>query len=245
MKSLAIQRQRGFTLPEFMIGVSASLAVMSMALMAYSAAQQQIERLEQTTQAQWQEQVALRHLLANVRLAGGVALPSASQQMSAGESTFGNRSTAIEVQTDISQDTLGLGYASNFWTTDCLGSAQGKNDFIMNHFKISAKKELTCKDTAARTSSGYQALADDVLEMRIKLAISSADGQGLRWIGASAYDANRSPHVQALQVCLRLKTPDHWPLPLQTQQDCLGKPLPANAPAQRIVQQVMVLAHRQ
>jgi type II secretory pathway component PulJ len=234
MKSLALQHQRGFTLPEFMIGMSASLAVISMAFMAYSAAQQQIERLEQTTQAQLQEQVALRHLLANVRLAGGVALPSSSRQI-----------TAIEVQTDISQDTLGLGYASNFWTTDCLGSAQGKNDFIMNHFKISAKKELTCKDTAARTSSGYQALADDVLEMRIKLATPSADGLGLRWVGASDYESKRSQLVHALQVCLRLKTPDHWPRPLQTQQDCLGKPLPAHAPAQRIVQQVMVLTHRQ
>jgi hypothetical protein len=189
--------------------------------------------------------VALRHLLANVRLAGGVALTSSSIQMSGSESTFGNRSAAIEVQTDTSQDTLGVGYATNFWTTDCLGSAQGKNDVIMNHFKISAKKELTCKDTAARTSSGYQALADDVLEMRIKLAIPSADGQGLRWVGASVYEANPSPRVQALQVCLRLKAPDHWPRPLRAQQDCLGKPLPSNAPVQRIVQQVMVLTHRQ
>jgi hypothetical protein len=137
-----------------------------------------------------------------------------------------------------------LGYWQSFSATDCISASQGKNEMILNHFRISAKKELSCKDTAARTSSGYQALADDIHEMRVKLAIKSRDGKHLRWLSAGLFDTLLAPDLVAIEVCLRLRAPQRFPVARLTSQDCQGNPLAHNAPAQRLIRQVMALPHR-
>jgi prepilin-type N-terminal cleavage/methylation domain-containing protein len=240
-----LKSQRGFTLPELMIGLSASLAVIAIALSTYHLSRQQLEKTEQLINAELNIQVALRHLQHNAALAAGGFMTLTSEGQAILSQPYRWQDGVVHVQAESTQDTLSLGYWQGYTSTDCVGASQGKTAFIENNFRISAKKELTCKDVLARTSSGYQALADDVLEQRFDLALTQqASSSQLQWMASNAFQPTLSVQVVAIRVCLRVRAPAHLPIHLRASHDCRGNPLDDKAPVQRVIRQVIALPHQ-
>ena len=230
-------------LTDTLIALTASLGMVAGAITAWDglrATQQSLQTLDQMlTQQRQVEQLLTRLSLSagattlgvnNMGLVYWVGKPVALEGVEGG----GYR-----------DDTFLLRHARSLDPKDCQGNQLSMLDHIGNHFKLSSKHELSCKDSM-REGTLYQALAERVEDLQVRYAevlrTAGADRlhDTLQW--KTADQVNDWRQVQAFEVCLRWATAQRVMQGSVTTQGCQGESISRDGRLRRVWRQVFWLA---
>ena len=191
----------GFSLMEMLVGISLGLVVLTMALSAWH-----------TSQQAWQALVAQQNLQHNIRAALQALTTQAELSGAAVLMGVPNRTAVVAVRHDLGQpavwasdnakggDSLQLSHSRHLDSGDCQGNRNNMGDTIRSQFQRSSStvNDFACKDVLAAGST-YQAIAEGVEDVQVRLAERSADGQRLQWKTPSdvrdAAHRRRWPHA--------------------------------------------------
>jgi hypothetical protein len=103
-------------------------------------------------------------------------------------------------------DNFSLTQERALFPADCQGNNITGPSALSNHFKLSTKLELTCKDSQ-RSGALYQALAERVEDMQVLYVQRSGTLTDPRWQWRTATQVTDWTRVQGAEVCLRLASP--------------------------------------
>ena len=158
----AKMNNKGYSLPELLIGLGLSSLVVAIALNIYQLSRQSWQTISAIDAIYQNAQVALRAIRKQAELDGAAYLLAASD----------NHVLLLTPYPSMSNPSEGL--VLSHWAGvdpfDCQGnSGASPSALISNSFKRSTNKELTCKDINGSGSS-YQALAEGMEDLQTRFA---------------------------------------------------------------------------
>ena len=231
-------RNRGYSVAELLIGLGLSSLVVVTALAVYQISRQSWQAMSAKDALYQNAIVAFRAIRRQAELDGAAYLIAGGDNLVTLSPTYPD--------TNYANDGLVLSHWSGVDPSDCQGnSSAGTNAIVSNSFKRNTNKELTCKDTNA-TGSSYQALAEGVEDLQTRFAQVNPILQTLQWVQAS--ELFGSPHVVAVEVCLRLATPVRLPVDVRATSTsitgCRGETIAADGKLRRVFRQIFALRNR-
>ena len=197
--------QRGYTLPELLIGMALSLLVIAAATSAYGTSKQTWSAMAAADAVHANARVALRNIHEQVHVAGAAYLNA--------NNSNGNFTVEISLNEDAGQvalagvngnksvESLTLGHWHALDTMDCQGNTGSTHAIVRSDYKLNTNKELSCKDLNL-TNSTYQALAEGVEDFQLRYAEANPSTQTLQW--KTANQVTDMGQVLAIEVCLRV-----------------------------------------
>ena len=198
--------QRGYTLPELLIGMALSLLVIAAATSAYGTSKQTWSAMAAADAVHANARVALRNIREQAHIAGAAYLKPTSNNdgsftvdISASEDAGQAALAGVNGSKNIESLTLGHWHALD--AIDCQGNTGSTHTSVRNDYKLNTNKELSCKDLNL-TNSTYQALAEGVEDFQLRYAEANPSTQTLQW--KTANQVTDMGQVLAIEVCLRV-----------------------------------------
>jgi type IV pilus assembly protein PilW len=243
----ATPAQRGYTLPELLMGMALSLLVVAAATSAYGTSKQTWTAMAAADAVHANARMALRNIREQAQMAGAAYLQ--------GHITDGEFSVEISPSEEPEQaalagvngshqiESLTLSHWRALDPVDCQGNTGNTPASVRNDYKLNANKELSCKDLNP-TNSTYQALAEGVEDFQLRYAEASPNTQTLQW--KTANQVTDMTQVLAIEVCLRvasIKTVHHTK-PSPNFSGCQGEALPFDGRVRRTFKRVVTLRNR-
>ena len=197
--------QRGYTLPELLIGMALSLVVIAAATSAYGTSKKTWSAMAAADAVHANARVALNNIHEQVHMAGAAYLKA--------NNSNGNFTVEISLNEDAGQaalagvngnksvESLTLGHWHALDAIDCQGNTGSTHTTVRNDYKLNTNKELSCKDLNL-TNSTYQALAEGVEDFQLRYAEANPSTQTLQW--KTANQVTDMGQVLAIEVCLRV-----------------------------------------
>jgi type IV pilus assembly protein PilW len=239
--------QRGYTLPELLLGLAVSLLVVAAATSAYGTSKQTWNAMAAADAVHANARMALRNIREQAQMAGAAYLLE--------QVTDGQFSVAISPNEDNEQaavagvngtkyvESITLGHWRALDAVDCQGNTSSTYTSVRNNYKINANQELTCKDISP-PSSTYQALAEGVEDFQLRYAQANPNAHTIQWKTAS--QVTDMSQVLAIEVCLRVAsaTTVHNRKSNGELSGCQGEALPTDGRVRRTFKRVMTLRNR-
>lgn len=230
-------------LTDTLITLTASLGMVAGVITAWDglrATQQSLQSLDQMLSQQRQ----VEQLLARLSLSAGATVLGTN---TSGQVFWIGKPVAIEGAEGggYRDDSFLLRHPRSLDPKDCQGNQLSVLDHIGNHFKLSSKHELSCKDSM-REGTLYQALAERVEDLQVRYAevlrTESADRlhDTLQWKAADQVVDWRQ--VQAFELCLRWATPERVLQGNGSTRGCQGENVSRDGRLRRVWRQVFWLA---
>ena len=240
--------QRGYTLPDLLIGMALSLLVIAAATSAYGTSKQTWSAMAAADAVHANARVALRNIREQALMAGAAYLrPNSNSdgkftaELSPSEDAGQAAIAGVNGTKNIESLTLGHWYALN--TTDCQGNTGSTHTSVRNDYKLNTNKELTCKDLNL-TSSTYQALAEGVEDFQLRYAQANPGTQTIQW--KTANQVTDMSQVLAIEVCLRVASTHtvHNTQLSSSHKGCQDEALPSDGRVRRTFKKVVALRNR-
>jgi type IV pilus assembly protein PilW len=240
-------KQRGYTLPELLIGMTLGLLVIAAASAAYGTSKQTWNAMAASDAVHANARVALRNIREQVHIAGGAYLhanhsdDTFTVEISPAEEPEQAALSGVNGTQHVESLTLGHWHALD--ATDCQGNTGSSHNSVRNDYKLNANKELSCKDLNLSNST-YQALAEGVEDFQLRYAQANPSMQSIQW--KTANQVTDMAQVLAIEVCLRVASvhtvnnTQHNPNNL----GCQGEALPSDGRVRRTFKRVMTLRNR-
>ncbi len=197
--------QRGYTLPELLIGMALGLFVIAAATAAYGTSKQSWNTMAAADAVHANARFALRNIREQAQMSGAAYLTE--------NSTQGQFAVELSPSENVGQaalsgmngtqylESITLGHWDALDAIDCQGNTGSTHLSVRSDYKLNTHKELSCKDLNL-TGSTYQALAEGVEDFQVRYAEADPNSQTIQWKTADqVHDMTR---VLAFEVCLRL-----------------------------------------
>jgi type IV pilus assembly protein PilW len=247
MKAQPRIAQRGYTLPELLMGMALSLLVVAAATSAYGTSKQTWNAMSAADAVHANARMALRNIREQAHMAGAAYLQA--------HNTDGTFSVAVSPSEDAEQtavagvngtknvESITLGHWRALDAIDCQGNTGSTHTSVRNDYKLNTNKELSCKDLNL-TNSTYQALAEGVEDFQLSYAEADPNTQTLQW--KTANQVNDMTHVLAIEVCLRVASINtvHNTKPSTKFSGCQGEAMPTDGRMRRTFKRVVALRNR-
>lgn len=240
--------QRGYTLPELLIGMALSLLVIAVATAAYGTSKQTWNAMAAADAVHANARMALRNMREQAQMAGAVYLQTVNNNdgqfavdISPNEDAGQAALAGINGTKNVESLTLGHWHALD--AIDCQGNTGSTHTSVRNDYKLNTQKELSCKDLNL-TGSTYQALAEGVEDFQIRYAEANPSTQTLQW--KTANQVTDMTQVLAIEVCLRVTSINtvHNTKPSANFSGCQGEALPTDGRVRRTFKRVVALRNR-
>ncbi len=239
--------QRGYTLPELLMGMALSLLVVAAATSAYGTSKQTWNAMSAADAVHANARMALRNIREQAHMAGAAHLQT--------HNTDGTFSVALSPSEDAEQasvagvngtkniESITLGHWRALDAIDCQGNTGSTHTSVRNDYKLNTSKELSCKDLNL-TNSTYQALAEGVEDFQLRYAEANPNTQTIQW--TTANQVSDMTHVVAIEVCLRVASINtvHNTKPSANFSGCQGEAMPADGRVRRPFKRVVALRNR-
>ena len=240
--------QRGYTLPELLIGMALSLLVIAAATAAYGTSQHTWRAMAAADAVHANARVALRNIREQVHMSGAAYLKTASNSdgkftVDVSPSEEAGQAALAGINGTKYVESLTLGHWHALDTIDCQGNTNSTHASVRNDYKLNTSKELSCKDLNLPGGT-YQALAEGVEDFQLRYA--EANTQTLQWKAAN--QVNDMTHVLAIEVCLRvasIATVHNTKANANANlKGCQDEALPSDGRVRRTFKRVMALRNR-
>jgi type IV pilus assembly protein PilW len=240
-------KQRGYTLPELLIGMMLGLLVIAAASAAYGTSKQTWNAMAASDAVHANARVALRNIREQVHTAGGAYLhanhsdDTFTVEISPAEEPEQAALSGVDGTKYVESLTLGHWHALD--ATDCQGNTGSSHNSVRNDYKLNANKELSCKDLNLSNST-YQALAEGVEDFQLRYAQANPSMQTIQW--KTANQVTDMAQVLAIEVCLRVASIHtvNNTKPNPNNLGCQGEALPSDGRVRRTFKRVMALRNR-
>lgn len=242
--------QRGYTLPELVIGMALSLLVIAAATTAYGTSKQTWNAMAAADAVHANARVALRNTREQAQMAGATYLKQASNSNSDGAFTVENSTSEDAGQAALagvngnkSVESVTLGHWHALDAIDCQGNTGSTHTSVRNDYKLNTNKELSCKDLNL-TNSTYQALAEGVEDFQVRYAEANPSTQTIQW--KTANQVTSMTQVLAIEVCLRVASINtvHNSKHNTSLKGCQGETLASDGRVRRTFKRVVALRNR-
>lgn len=232
---------RGFTLLEWLMGMSLGLSVLGMALSFWQTSQQSGLALAAQHHLQHNTRVALQHIVSQSELVGSAQLIGVAGSIGVRALDDLASGMALDiVATDVSKggDTLVLAHWRSLDPTDCQGNSHGTATSVRQQFQrsTSTPNDFACKDLLA-SGSTYQSLAEGVEDFQVRFAEVSTDRQSLQWRTPS--QVTQWGQVVAMEVCLRMVSPTRVSAARTSRVGCQGEALAVDGRLRQVVRRIV------
>ena len=243
--------QRGYTLPELIIGMALSLLVIAAATTAYGTSKQTWNAMAAADAVHANARVALRNIREQAQMAGATYLKQASNSNSDGDFNVENSTSEDAGQAALagvngnkSVESVTLGHWHALDAIDCQGNTGSTHTSVRNDYKLNTNKELSCKDLNL-TNSTYQALAEGVEDFQLRYAEANPSTQTLQW--KTANQVTDMGQVLAIEVCLRVASINtvHNTKPNASLKGCQDEVLLSDGRVRRTFKRVVALRNRE
>jgi type II secretory pathway component PulJ len=238
--------ERGYTLPELLIGTALSLLVIAAATGVYGTSKQTWNAMAAADAVHANARVAMRNLHEQAHMAGAAYLKSNNNgtftvEISPNEDA--GQAALAGVNGTKSLESLTLGHWHALDAIDCQGNTGSTHASVRNDYKLNTSKELSCKDLNL-TNSTYQALAEGVEDFQLRYAQANPSAQTLQW--KTANQVTDMAQVLAIEVCLRVASINtvHNTKPNPQLKGCQDEALPADGRVRRTFKRVVALRNR-
>jgi type IV pilus assembly protein PilW len=240
--------QRGYTLPELLIGMALSLLVIAAATSAYGTSKQTWSAMAAADAVYANARVALRNIREQAQMAGAAYLKPVSNSdgkftVDLSPSEDAGQAALAGVNGSKNIESLTLGHWHALDAIDCQGNTGSTHTSVRNDYKLNTNKELSCKDLNL-TNSTYQALAEGVEDFQLRYAEVNPSAQSIQW--KTANQVTDMTHVLAIEVCLRVASIStvHNTKPNASLKGCQDEALPTDGRVRRTFKRVMTLRNR-
>jgi len=239
--------QRGYTLPELLIGMALGLWVIAAATVAYGTSKQTWNAMAAADAVHANARVALRNIREQAQMSGAAYLMTHTNnvqftvELSPGEDAGHAALSGVNGTKYVESLTLGHWRALDAF--DCQGNTGSTHTRVRSDYKLNTNKELSCKDLNL-TGSTYQALAEGVEDFQLRYAEANPSTQTIQW--KTADQVSDIGKVLAIEVCLRIASVQtvHNAKPNPSHTGCEGEALPADGRVRRTFKRVMALRNR-
>jgi type IV pilus assembly protein PilW len=240
--------QRGYTLPELLIGIALSLLVIAAAMSAYGTSMQTWSAMAAADAVHANARVALRNIRDQAHMAGAAYLKKNSNsdgkftvEVSSREHMDQAAVAGVNGTKNIESLTLGHWHALD--ASDCQGNTGSIQTIVRNDYRLNTKKELSCKDLNLNNST-YQALAEGVEDFQLRYAEANPSTQSIQWKNAN--QVTDMTQVLAIEVCLRVASIHtvHNTKPNSKLKGCQDEALPSDGRVRRTFKRVVALRNR-
>ena len=240
--------QRGYTLPELLIGMALSLVVIAAATSAYGASKQTWSAMAAADAVHANARVALRNIREQAQMAGAAYLKPTSNNdgsftVDISSSEDAGQAALAGVNGSKNIESLTLDHWHALDAIDCQGNTGSTHTNVRNDYKLNTNKELSCKDLNL-TNSTYQALAEGVEDFQLRYAEANPSTHTIQW--KTANQVSDMAQVLAIEVCLRVASIStvHNTKPNTSYSGCQGEALPSDGRVRRTFKRVMALRNR-
>jgi prepilin-type N-terminal cleavage/methylation domain-containing protein len=244
----ATPSQRGYTLPELLMGMALSLLIIAAATKAFGTSQKTWNAMTVTDAVHANARMALRNIREQAHMTGAAYLiahnsdGSFSVEISAseapGQAALAGKNGAKSVES------LTLGHWRALDAIDCQGNTGSTHTSVRNDYRLNTNKELSCKDLNL-SGSTYQALAEGVEDFQVRYAEANVSALTLQW--KTANQVTDMTQVMAIEVCIRVASinTDHNTKPNVNLKGCQDEALPSDGRVRRTFKRVMALRNRE
>ena len=193
-------KQRGQSLAQCLVGMVLSMLVVLAAFSAFAWVQRTQLMLQNQSDTQQQMHKSIQWVRERVQRAGAPELNLDNQ----GAAVL----TRLPTNLSGSDTTVQLNQWRSLTPADCQGHEASTQTWLQDDFRRNSQRELSCKDTA-RSNTTYQALADQIDDMRLRYAerVSAAgtdtQSQQLQWRTAS--QVKDWQQIRAISLCLQVR----------------------------------------
>lgn len=240
--------ERGYTLPELLIGLTLSLLIIAAATASYANSKQTWNLMAAADALHANARVALHNIREQTHMAGAAYLKP-------GNNIEGRFTVEISPTEDAGQaaltgvngskyvESLTLGHWHALDAVDCQGNTGSTHTSVRNDYKLNANKELSCKDLNPSNSS-YQALAEGVEDFQLRYAEANPNTQTIQW--KTADQVTDMAQVLAIEVCLRMASVSmaHNIKANTNNTGCEEETLPSDGHVRRTFKRVITLRNR-
>ena len=240
--------QRGYTLPELLIGMALSLLVIVAATSVYGTSKQTWSAMAAADAVHANARVALRNIREQAQMAGAAYLKPVSNSdgkftVDLSPSEDAGQAALAGVNGSKNIESLTLGHWHALDAIDCQGNTGSTHTSVRNDYKLNTNKELSCKDLNL-TNSTYQALAEGVEDFQLRYAEANPSAQTIQW--KTANQVTDMTHVLAIEVCLRVASIStvHNTKPNASLKGCQDEALPTDGRMRRTFKRVVSLRNR-
>ena len=240
--------QKGYTLPELLIGMALGLLVIAAATAAYGTSKQTWNAMAAADAVHANVRVALRNIREQAHMAGAAYLKannsngSFTVEISLNEDAGQTALAGVNGTKSVESITLGHWHALD--AIDCQGNTGSTHTAVRNDYKLNTNKELSCKDLNL-TNSTYQALAEGVEDFQLRYAEANTSAQTLQW--KTANQVTDMAQVLAIEMCLRVASIStvHNTKANTTLKGCQDEALPSDGRVRRTFKRVIALRNRE
>jgi type IV pilus assembly protein PilW len=244
----AAPSQRGYTLPELLIGMALGLLIIAAATKAVGTSQLTWNAMTVTDAVHANARMALRNIREQAHMTGAAYLiahnsdGSFSVEVSASEDPGQAALAGMNGAKSVESLTLGHWRALN--AIDCQGNTGSTHTSVRNDYRLNTNKELSCKDLNL-SGSTYQALAEGVEDFQLRYAHANPSAQTIQW--KTANQVNDMTQVLAIEVCLRVASANtvHNTKPNTSLKGCQDEALPSDGRVRRTFKRVITLRNRE
>ena len=239
--------QRGYTLPELLIGMTLGLLVIAAATQAYGTSQKTWNAMAAADAVHVNARVALRSLREQGQMAGGAHLNASNHHGQLSVDLSPNEEAGQAALAGVNGtkyvESLTLGHWHAFDAIDCQGNTGSTHTSVRNDYKLNTNKELSCKDLNLSNST-YQALAEGVEDFQVRYAEANPGTQTIQW--KTANQVTDMAQVLAIEVCLRVASINtvHNTKPNANLKGCQDESMPSDGRMRRTFKRVMSLRNR-
>ena len=242
--------QRGYTLPELLIGMALSLLVIAAAMSAYGTSMQTWSAMAAADAVHANARVALRNIREQTHMAGAAYIKPNSNSNSDGKFTVEvssrehmDQATVAGLNGTKNIESLTLGHWHALDASDCQGNTGSTHTSVRNDYKLNTNKELSCKDLNLNNST-YQALAEGLEDFQLRYAEANPSTQTIQW--KTANQVTDMSQVLAIEVCLRVASIHtvHNTKPDSKLKGCQDEALPSDGRVRRTFKRVVALRNR-
>ncbi len=240
-------RQRGYTLPELLIGMALGLWVIAAATVAYGTSKQTWTAMAATDAMYANARAALRNIREHAHMSGAAYLLTNANnaqfavELSPSEDPAQAALSGVNGSKYVESLTLSHWHALN--AIDCQGNTGSTHTRVRSDYKLNTNKELSCKDLNL-SGSTYQALAEGVEDFQLRYAEANPNTQTIQW--KTADHVNDMDKVLAIDVCLRVASIQtvHNAKPNPSFTGCQAEALPFDGHVRRTFKRVIALRNR-
>jgi len=240
--------QRGFTLPELLLGMALSLLVIAAAMSAYGTSMQTWSAMAAADAVHANARVALRNIREQTHMAGAAYLKTNSDSdgkfsVEVSSRELMDQAAVAGVNGTKNIEGLTLGHWHALDASDCQGNTGSIHTSVRNDYKLNTNKELSCKDLNLNSST-YQALAEGVEDFQLRFAEANPSAQTIQW--KTANQVTDMTQVLAIEVCLRMASTHtvHNTKPDSKLKGCQDEALPSDGHVRRTFKRVVALRNR-
>jgi len=240
--------QRGYTLPELLIGMALSLLVIAAAMSAYGTSIQTWSAMAAADAVHANARVALRNIREQTHMAGAAYLKPNSNSdgkftVEVSSREHMDQAAVAGVNGTKNVESLTLGHWHALDASDCQGNTGSTHTSVRNDYSLNTNKELSCKDLNL-SGSTYQALAEGVEDFQLRYAEANTSTQTIQW--KTANQVTDMSQVLAIEVCLRVASIHtvHNTKPDSKLKGCQDEALPSDGRVRRTFKRVVALRNR-